>query len=392
MIKWICRLQFILMIAFMTGCWDSVEIEQRGFVLGIAVDVPKEGTGNENAATMTNQLVVPSALGGPTQSSGDQKAFANLSATGNSMFAVLRELSTQTSRSPYLPHLQAMVVSSELAEKPHMFASIMDLFLRDHEMRRSVSIIISEGEAKEMLEVTTENEKIPVMHIQSTLENSYKNAGVIKPVRIGEVHSYLLKQDSYVLPRMVKRGDKLDHEGAAVFQGYSNRMIGTLGSQETKGYNLITGRTAGGSLKAEVEDQPVTVEMMSLNSSIRITNIAAERVDVSVNAQVEGQISETFGTQNVTSEENVKELEKSMESKMKKLMNQTIEKVQKELQADVLGIEEELRRHHYNHWEKIKNDWDHGQNIFAESTINVTAQVNIDAPGAADKTQKQRSR
>ncbi len=96
-----------------------------------------------------------------------------------------------TSRSPYLPHMKLIAVSSELA-KTKLFESVMDLFIRDHEMRRGVSVVIAEENASGILNITPENEKLPVMHIQSVMDNSFKYAGNIQPLRIGELHENLL--------------------------------------------------------------------------------------------------------------------------------------------------------------------------------------------------------
>ncbi|HEU5141468.1 MAG TPA: hypothetical protein VFT51_15950, partial [Bacillales bacterium] len=47
-----------------TGCWDRVEIEDRGFVTAIGLDLVEQGHGDKHPIyAVTSQLVVPSAVG-----------------------------------------------------------------------------------------------------------------------------------------------------------------------------------------------------------------------------------------------------------------------------------------------------------------------------------------
>ncbi|SFB14332.1 spore germination protein [Lentibacillus halodurans] len=379
-------LLYLSMIFVLSGCWDRVEIEDRGFVVGITIDLAENSGPDENKVAITNQFVVPSGLGGPSQGGSEKQAFANLTASGKSLFAIEREMATLVSRAPFLPHLQLIAVSSELAQKENLFSDVMDLFIRDHEMRREVDVVIVDGEAKPILDIRPENEQLPVMHIQSIMENSFKNAGVIQPLKIGELHEHLLNNRSYVIPRMIQNGNTLNYSGIGVFHGDSNQMVGTLNQEETRGYILITGEQNGGNVKVETDDEPITLEIMSINSSMKITDKTKANIGVTVNTEVEALIAETFGSGNMTTKGKMKELEGKAEAKMERLMNQTIHKVQEELNADILGVNRVLNQYHYDFWQEIEKDWDHGRNYFRDASIDVSANVNVQSSGAADQT------
>lgn len=378
-------LLFCSMTLVLTGCWDRVEIEQRGFVVGMAVDLAEESSGEETKLTVTNQFVIPSGLGTPAKGGGG-KAYFNLSASGKSLFEIESEMATLTSRSPFFQHLQIIVVSSKLASSPNVFSNAMDLFIRNYDMRRGVNVLISDGKAKKVLDAEPDSEKLPVMYVQSIMENSFKKADVIKPLRIGQVHQYLLNQSSYVIPRVSINENRLDYEGLSVFHGYNNRMIGTLNSEETKGYNLIEGNTKGGTIKVQLEDQPVVVEIMDATSTTEIRDKAKENISASVNIEVEGMITENFSSNSLKAKGHLKEIEEKAGKKVEKVVNKTIKKAQEELQADIFGIGEIYRKEHYELWTKIKDDWDHGKNYFAQSDIKVSAEVKIQSTGATDQT------
>lgn len=66
--KILCALCLGCTLSILTGCWDRVEINQRGFVVGVAIDKP-ETNKSKNTYKGTYQMIVP---GGLKQNSGSQ--------------------------------------------------------------------------------------------------------------------------------------------------------------------------------------------------------------------------------------------------------------------------------------------------------------------------------
>lgn len=65
----------VLLCTLVTGCWDQVQIEERGFVVGVAIDAPRSNEAEKRAAKespgkprvkqrflVTHQLVIPGGL------------------------------------------------------------------------------------------------------------------------------------------------------------------------------------------------------------------------------------------------------------------------------------------------------------------------------------------
>ena len=72
-------------------------------------------------------------------------------------------------------------------------------------------------------------------------------------------------------------------------------------------------------------------------------------------------------------------------SKIERLANLALEKGQKELGTDVFDFGDKIRQRHYSTWKEIKDDWETGENIFANSDVNVSANAKVRATGASDK-------
>lgn len=384
--KRVCLVLSSMLILMLAGCWDRVEIEERGFVLGAAIDVAEEQMDDKLQLTLTEQIVVPSGLGTPTGGGSKKKAYMNIGATGHSLFAINRKLAEKTSRSPYYQHIKMIVVSADVAKKPNLFSSLMDLFIRDHEMRRGIKILITDGEAKNVLDATSDNESLPTIYIESMMENSFKNGAVLRPIRIGKIHGYLVSNHSFAIPKIYMQGDRAVYKNAAVYNGSSKKVVGMLEAKEVKGLNFITGEMEGGVVKTELNEHMTALEILRMNSDMRITGIHGNRVEVTVNINMDAKVAETFSSVDMAKKKDLQILEKNAEKKISKLTSLTLKKTQKELHTDVLGIGQLLKHHHYNYWKKVEDNWDYGNKYFSKSDVKVNVNVNIRATGGADQT------
>ncbi|ASK63967.1 hypothetical protein CFK37_18290 [Virgibacillus phasianinus] len=373
-------------ILFLTGCWDQIAIEDRGFVVGTAIDMADQQESNF-PLKMTYQFVVPAGMGAPGMTGG-QKAFSNISKNGKSVFETFRKVDTETSRAAYFEHAKVIVVSGEVMKKPNLFASVMDVFIRDLEMRRSIKVVVSNEEAKKILNVEPDARKLPAIYIDSILENNYKSTRVVQPVRLGKVHQYLLTDSSYVLPLISTTADgkRIEEDGVAVIQGHNNQMVGKLTGKETKGLNFITHNNDSGTVEFEIDNHLMVYEIENTKSSIKIDVKEDNTLDITIKIGADGEIGEMYGSQNLLTPKRFAEIEKRISKKIEKLAYQTLNKAQHDLHADIFGFGKILKQRHYDDWQKIKDNWDHGDKIFADCNIKVTANATVQAVGSTDKT------
>lgn len=370
----------------LSGCWDRVEIEQQGFVVGSALDLVNETDSEDPEIMLTNQFVVPSGLGTPAQGGSPQKAYSNLSASGKSIFSISREIATQTSRPPFYKHLQLVVVSSDIARIPNLFSNALDFFIRDNEMRRGIYVAIVDGEAKKVLEIKPETEKLPVMHISAIMDNSNKNATVTEALRVGELNEFFLSNSSYVVPKITVQDKKMKYESIAVFRGADNSMVGTLDAKEAMAYNMLTAKLKGGAFTTKLDGRLVSLEIDKAKRSMKITHAKKGNVGVMYDFNVTAWINESFSNKKLLNEKNLKRIGNHAAKKLEKQIDKTVEKVQQDLQVDIFGIGDRLRQHHYDEWKKIRDDWDKGENHFANTDIQVNAKVTVQSTSAAEQT------
>src|SRR5690625_2175306 len=187
----------ICLLFLLTGCWDNIAREERGFVVGSALDKADGETDERNELILTNQFVIPPGIGTNTiRGNASANAFTNLSATGDSIFAMDTDMASLTSKMPFFEHLQLLVVSEELISTPDLFSNIMDVFIRDKQMRRGVNVIATD-KAKDILDIQPKSGELPALYIDSLLEESMKKTSLFKPVLVGDIHEHLLTNSSF---------------------------------------------------------------------------------------------------------------------------------------------------------------------------------------------------
>lgn len=375
---------------FLTSCWDQVEIEKRGFIIGIAFDLAQkknEELDESKEKTLykgTYQFVVPSALGqgGAGQGNSSSKAYNNLVVEGETVSEQISRLAEQTSRTPFGEHLQTIILSENVVRIPQACNQILDFLLRNNETRRSIKILVAEGEASPMLDIPPIPENLPVMYIDSIVKNSFKNATILPEKRIGTIHEHLISKKSFVLPKIQRNGQKINMAGAAVFHGHNTQMVSFINGEITEGLNMITNEYKQGSVKIKVEDKPVVYEIQGEKSSVKVHVNNKDDIKFYIKIKTEGSIEESFASLNYMNPKVLSKVELAVEKEIERKVAETIKVFQKDLKVDALGLSGYLERENYKVWKGIEENWDHGKSYFSKSNIKVQADVIVQTPGA----------
>ncbi|MER1999491.1 MAG: Ger(x)C family spore germination protein [Lysinibacillus sp.] len=412
----------ICCIPLIAGCWDNIEVEERGFVTGIAIDLanseietspstseeqnPQSSRKNEtplqrdervlnhqkdedqeqnenNKYKLTQQLINPSNVGSQQsqKSNSMTAAFRNLSQTGDTIIEMNRDMIKQAGRRTNVTHLNVVLFSEAVGKEADLFADLMDIFLREKEMLRSVKVAITKDHAGDYLNILPEYEKIPSKYINNVLENK-SNLDISSPLTVGQVQSFLLSKKSFIIPFINQVNDTtVNYEGLSVFSGSQNKIVGTLTGNDAKGYNFIKTKNQTGTINLEMDDNDVTFEILELHSKVSLKDKDSKPLQFEIALDIEAGIAEQYGSLDVMSEKNYKNLQKALEREIKQITSHTISILQNDYQADVIGLNDHLYEHYYPLWESIKDNWEEGENYFQQSKVDITVNATIEKPG-----------
>ncbi|GED57559.1 Ger(x)C family spore germination protein [Brevibacillus formosus] len=400
---------YLLLSTLLAGCWDQVQIEERGFVVGVGIDIPRTKKTEQQAKQeapdkppvkerflVTHQFVVPGGLVSGGQGSGGgqntaNEAFHNLVSEGDSLFEISRELASRTSRAPFYQHMKILIVSEEVARTKDGFARALDFYLRDPDSRRSSKVFISKGLAKEVLEVKPKTEKLPAIYVNSVAENNIKNARMLPAVRLGDVHEELLSPYSFVVPRIRPEEQEVKLAGAAVF-AHDNQLMGFLGEEETEGLNFLTGNINGGMLKGKFKNNLVSMNIQGIKHGIKADLRDRQHMKFTIEIECEGTLAESYATMDYLNHMAMEKLEQVFAEEIERMSYDTIRKVHNQMKVDVIKLGSYLKQHHFSLWKKIRQDWETGQHLYEKSEIIVQAKVYLRNIGAINRTERQNNR
>lgn len=379
------KLISLTLIPFLlAGCWDRVEIEERGFVVGIAVDKAEDEKKQKMLYEATYQFVIPAGIGGIAAGGTEDKAYSNVSQKGDNMFEIGRDMSDKVARTPYYEHMQLLILSEELVKVQGQLSKVLDFFLRDHEMRRGKKILIAQGnKAKDILNFKPEVDELPSIYLDSIAENNYKTAILLEPARLGDIHENLLEENNFIIPAVKKVNDHIEIYGAAVFKGKTNSLVDIIEEQDVSSLNFITSEVKGGAIKTEYKNELVVFEILKAKSKID-ANIKSEKdIEFTISVAAEGNIVQAHKPIDFMNEQEINKIEIALEEALKSRMEKTIDKFQNELKIDLLGLNRVLEQRKYDTWKKIKENWDRGEETFSTSQIHVDTDINIRMPGSS---------
>jgi len=368
--KWISVLVCLQLIV-LTGCWDRREIEEMGMVVGLAIDKGKK----KDEIMLTNQFV--NTIKGKKDEPGVSDYY-NIKTTGGAMMETVKYVSNLTDNTPYYTHLKVIVISEEVAKSANLM-EIINWFLRDQELRRTIQIIIAKGKAEKILKAKLEKRTIPAIELWGMSQNIRETKKMPQFLTLGDMGIQMTGEMSFLAQSVEPLQMGLKMAGAAVISGKKRKLIGWLNEDEMNWANFLVKQRRGkegGVIK--IIDENAKKPLVYYNRNIkRKLEIQKKNGDISflVKVYTEGYLLEDWSlTENAFENDYLKKVEKILTDELKKQTTQVLHKMQKKLKADVFGFRTQLKNDDFQTWKKLKSDWD---NEFSKIPIEVQAEVKI---------------
>lgn len=190
--KCLLILLILLQISFLSGCWSKKELDEISILSGVGIDI-----GEQNKLRLTMQVILHREMKIESQSGkrgGEEKPTQNVVAEGNSLIDANRNYVLQSGRRGYWSHINVLIIGEELAKKG--IGQILDVLERDQEVRRRTYLLVSKGEAKDILNAETiDLEIIQAYNISDMVKLSGANG---KSVMI-DLHKYFLMASKKII-------------------------------------------------------------------------------------------------------------------------------------------------------------------------------------------------
>ncbi|RXI99900.1 Ger(x)C family spore germination protein [Anaerobacillus alkaliphilus] len=379
----------IVSLLLLTSCWDRREIEDISFVLAVALDPLEDnerehfegqfrketGKEPEQLFKSTFQIVIPGTLTeGPKF---EQKPFFTISSVGRNNFKILRSIAARRSRRLNFEHLKAIIINEEIARSGNI-GKMIDLYVRDHEMRRSTLMFVSNGKAEEVLEKKLPLEMMTAISIKMIQENYPAHQGMPYPVEIGTLGTAIIGHRSFIIPRITaKKGTDVIVSGAGIFLGKTNEFIGWLGEEDLEGYNFILGEAENSIVEARFEENLFVYELDNMDTEVDYYR-KNEANYFKVKIKTEGTFVENWleGVE-IGNQTELEKLEKALEEEIKYVAEKIIKKMQQEFHADIFKFHSFVKKKNYQYWKEVEDQWDGENGVFSKAVVEIDVKAKI---------------
>lgn len=370
---------------FAAGCWDHKEIERRGFVLGMAIDTPQPAAPaieqyREIAGPPRYRLTfeLPSLAklkGGAESSSGSGSGTKHftIAAESQSVLAAVRGTDARFNRGRFFEDLQVLVFSEAVARQG--LGDVLDLLLRDSEMRRRCKLFVAPGRAADVLTIDLKSTELNSLYLSEITLTSDKVPYYGSKQDLGEISRALHSGRGFLLPLVEVDRNELRLTGSAIFK--NGIMIGTLDERETHGTKLLRNNLKQGVTPVPCPDNPDELAVFELfEEDIKITpHLDGQRLWFTLNAKLAGSLGENMcNGHDATDPAFLHQIETEVAQAMTNDVLAAYAK-QQQLQVDASDLGDLVYRHYPRYWDQVKDRWD--DEVFPSVPLEVNIQVTI---------------
>lgn len=357
----------ILILIFLTGCWDYSEIEDVAIVSGMAIDIDEDGLYLVNIEIID---VNPSI-------SGVDLSPLIVEAKGHTIIESLRNVISVSMRRLRWSHGSYVIVSKEAAEKG--LVPLVDWISRHPEARLTIHILVSkEDTARKIMLEEREFTKIISLEFEKFIKSS-QYLSKLPHIEVYRLINQISNKHLYsVLPtielRNINNKSYSQMMGSAYFA--QGKLIGFLDPSETKKYLFINNEIKGGLLIVPTGDDlndRVSLDILKNRTNINI-DIKDDNITFIINLNTIVNIAEVDNGVNYSDVKGREFLKKRTEEYLEDELKSFIKHTQKDIGLDIFGFGNMINKKHKKVWKDIEDDWNE---LFKEVNIVVNSNIKI---------------
>lgn len=366
----------ILFLFSLSGCWSANELNDFAYVLGLAIDKGKDG----GDMLLTAQIAKPAELKPSAEGGGGSgKAYWNIRNEGDTFFYTIRGFSHESAHKLNFQHNNIVIFSREIAEEGVL--EYIDFITRDNELR-NVWLLVAQNKAADILEAEAEPdlEKIPSERIDKLVGTQEFSSETYTVKALDFIKCLMGKTTSPVAPfiEIIGEGEeqKMLMSGAAVFK--KDKLVGELNRGETRGLMWVTDKVKSGIIVVDCPGGEGKVEIEIMEASVTITpEIKDGAVRIKIEIKEKANIASQSCRENLATTEMFKLLESKQASVIRGEITAAIKKA-RELNADIFGFGEAVKREYPDQWSELEDKWD---NVFPNIEIEIMVEAEIYGTG-----------
>jgi Ger(x)C family germination protein len=380
--KWISCLLIICACIVTAGCWDMRELQDRNFVLAVAIDkadeVKEVETFVQPHGTKRYRVSLQILkLGSGGEQKEETKTFIK-SNTGESIFEMIRDMLGQSSKSLWFEHIQVIVISDAVLKDVGL-SEILDFFKRDAEMRSRIKIYVTSGKAQSIIEFNPPSKEPGGVYLANIIRQHLKNVHVVgSRTDLGYTIQYFDNNSNVLLPRIEMADKVVKLSGSAVFKkdkfiGYADEYAVAglkimLGTEKSAVVTIDSPKTPGHQVIFEIFRHDTKLTPHVENGVIYYTD------DITMYGNI-GELQGDSSLNDTLDPEYLRILEVAFAEEIKRNIYYAEKVFKKDMKVDpVSRFAGKLKVHEPNTWEQVKDQWDE---LYPTIPLYVSVNVSI---------------
>lgn len=376
----------IMISIFTTSCKGTKEeLDKLAVAVAIGYDITSEGK-----YMLTAQILNPqkdSSGGMMGKKAGSQQKATDVvvfSAIGDSISDCKGQLTIKLGKELNYGHTEFVVVGRQLAESG--IDVVVDAAFRGYKMRPDVQLLVTKGNAFDIIRATSVLEKIPASEVENILRLQ-SSFGFTNTVSILDFANSLSSKIKSPVTGVINLSENTDADetfqvvGTAVFK--KDKLIGFMNMNETRGMQWINGKVQLGYITTlSLDEGKITFEIIRSSSKIK-PSIKNDSYTMLINVKEESIIGEMTGKLDpMKTPDIMNRLEIRQEDAITNEIKLAINAAQKKFDADIFGFGEMIHRDYPKEWTYIEGQW---KDIFPNLIIEIKVISSLKRPGYISK-------
>ncbi len=366
----------------LTGCWDKMEVEERGYVITFGIDKFQEADESlredeeeENNFTVSlGMAALEKTSGGEGKSTEEESNVRLLS--GKSFASSLKLSDLYSSKQTYFGQTKAVILGADLLRDSKLLREALDALERDQEINMKIILLATDGKAYDNIKIITDEEDPSGLFLWDFYKNNAKEVSATQKLDFESLLISLRKNGSALIPlvRPTESGIKLG--GGAILKDYT--LCGYLNDKQMRGCLFVQGDGEGAVIDCDLEDDYVPVRVLKNTSKVSFyeeNGRAAANIKINVKGNIEGY---TIGGEDLLNDSAIEKIEENCAASIEAEVEQAIAVLQKDYGVDVLHFEDKLYKKNDKFFERLQEE---GREQFSQMTFHITVRADISGIG-----------
>jgi spore germination protein KC len=357
----------ILVLPYLTGCWDVEEIPRRGIANAVYFDA-----GNPKKFKIGVALNVPGTAIPPNVGTTQQFEKRNfvISGEGDSILEAWTEVQANTERNIFFGQVRAVVMSEKFARQD--IKDMLDFIGRVPLVPPNTNVLVTKADPAKLLDLKNTSNELPGNYIDFYFRSPFKRSSAI-PIDLWRVNAILDNKTGHpYIPMVEVSQNSYKIAGTAVFS--RNRFADALSLDETQTLALVRGTDVGYQKIPLGGNQYAAFKNVRSETKLTPKISPDGMVSFNVNTNIQGILVEIVPHREISIKQR-KLIERQAAVLLKRKFASLITKLQS-LNSDPAGFADKIRIEYPQQWKTL--DWD---KVYPGTRFNVNTKFTVKETG-----------